>query len=214
MSEPTRSKPILCIDFDGVIHAYTSPWTNATTISDGPVPGALRWLWKATEWFNVYVYSSRSSIPEARQAMRYWMAAHSADEFGHDHPMAAPNDRDDFTYPIIFASEKPAAFLTIDDRALTFDGDWSEWDPADLLMFKPWNKRPPAPKAGATGAFPEGKLHAGDEGELRMAVGRAPDGNVHINFGKDVSWLALPPNAAKEFAALLMRHAAAGAVNN
>ena len=133
-----RSKPILCVDFDGVIHAYTSPWSNATTISDGPVPGALRWLWKATEWFDVQVYSSRSKDLEARSAMRYWMAAHSADEFGHDHPMAEGRN---FAYPITFAHEKPAAFLTIDDRAFCFEGDWSDLDPADLLSFKPWNKR-------------------------------------------------------------------------
>jgi hypothetical protein len=44
-------------------------------------------------------------------------------------------------YPITFAHEKPAAFMTIDDRAFCFEGDWSEIEPADLLNFKPWNKR-------------------------------------------------------------------------
>lgn len=135
------NKPILCVDFDGVVHSYASGWKGATVIPDPPVPGALRWLWKAAEWFDVQIYSSRSKDPEARSAMRYWMAMHSADEFGHDHPMAASTDDDNFVYPITFAYEKPAAFLTIDDRALCFEGDWSEWDPADLLSFKPWNKR-------------------------------------------------------------------------
>ena len=136
---PSRSKPILCVDFDGVVHLYLQPWVNEHTISDGPVPGALRWLWKATEWFNVQIYSSRSKTGDGRAAMRFWMAAHSADEFGHDHPMAvsAPHE-----YPIGFAAEKPAAFLTIDDRAVCFEGDWSELDPAEMLNFKPWNKRP------------------------------------------------------------------------
>src|SRR5882672_279484 len=136
---PSRSKPILCVDFDGVVHLYLQPWVNEHTISDGPVPGALRWLWKATEWFNVQIYSSRSKTGDGRAATRFWMAAHSADEFGHDHPMAASSPHE---YPIGFAAEKPAAFLTIDDRAVCFEGDWSELDPAEMLNFKPWNKRP------------------------------------------------------------------------
>lgn len=137
-----RKKPILCVDFDGVIHAYTSPWTNESTISDGPVPGALRWLWKATEWFDVKIYSSRSKTPAGREAMWMWMVAHGLEEFGEGHPMAGGDDKQTMPqYPIGFAYEKPAAFLTIDDRAFCFEGDWSEIEPTDLLNFKPWNKR-------------------------------------------------------------------------
>lgn len=42
---------------------------------------------------------------------------------------------------IEFAAEKPPALLTIDDRAIRFDGNWADpsFDPATLRAFKPWN---------------------------------------------------------------------------
>jgi hypothetical protein len=112
-------------------------------IPDPPVPGALGWLWKATEWFDVQIYSTRSKEREGREAMLAWMLVHSREEFGEDHPMSMVDGERDpgFQYPITFAIDKPPAFLTIDDRALCFDGDWSDFKPADLLQFKPWNKR-------------------------------------------------------------------------
>jgi hypothetical protein len=143
-----RKKLILCVDFDGVIHSYTSGWQGATVIPDPPVPGALKWLWKATEWFDVQVYSSRSKNPEAVLAMRDWMVKWSREDesLGFDHPMShhtvyEENGETKSSYPIGFAHEKPAAFITIDDRAICFEGDWSELEPADLLNFKPWNKK-------------------------------------------------------------------------
>jgi hypothetical protein len=138
-----RSKPILCVDFDGVIHSYTSGWKGPCEIVDPPVPGALKWLWKATEWFDVQIYSSRSKEPGATDAMFRWMVSNSEKEFGADHPMtwAGEGGEKGPVYPITFAHEKPAAFLTIDDRAVCFEGDWGDLEPADLLNFKPWNKR-------------------------------------------------------------------------
>ena len=136
----SRNKPILCVDFDGVVHSYTSPWINEVTIPDPPVPGALEWLWKATEWFNVVIYSRRSRTEAGRMAMKLWLMEHSKHVFIEDHPMIA-GGLPDSVYPIDFAAEKPAAFLTIDDRAVTFEGDWSELDPCAMLGFKPWNKR-------------------------------------------------------------------------
>jgi hypothetical protein len=133
-----RNKPILCVDFDGVIHSYTSKWAGAAIIPDPPVKGALAWLWKATEWFDVQVYSSRSKDQDGREAMLRWMIDYSLSEFGQGHPMTIGPM---VIYPIKFAHDKPAAFLTIDDRAVCFDGDWSELDPCAMLDFKPWNKR-------------------------------------------------------------------------
>jgi hypothetical protein len=64
-------------------------------------------------------------------------------------------------------------------------------------------------KLGATGKYPKGSLGPHDEGELRMAVAKDSQGNVHVNFGKDVSWFAIPPEQAIELAKLLLRHAGA-----
>lgn len=62
---------------------------------------------------------------------------------------------------------------------------------------------------GGTGRFPDGKMHPGDQGELRFAVAKDSRGNVHIDFGKDVSWLALPPESAIQLGKLLLTHAGA-----
>jgi hypothetical protein len=137
------SKPILCVDFDGVIHSYSSGWKGSAVVADPPVPGALQWLWSATEVFDVQVYSSRSKDEAGRRAMFSWMIEESRKTFPHGHPMCWTDDAGDQgpVYPITFCHEKPAAFLTIDDRAICFYGDWSKLDPAKLLKFKPWNKQ-------------------------------------------------------------------------
>jgi hypothetical protein len=64
-------------------------------------------------------------------------------------------------------------------------------------------------KLGATGKFPDGSLGAHDEGELQFGVSRDSKGLVHLNFGKNIAWLALPPETAIELAKLLLRHAGA-----
>ena len=75
--------------------------------------------------------------------MRAWLVKHAIIEFGADHPLAWVDDDGESgpIYPLSFPHQKPAAFLTIDDRAVCFEGDWSDFEPADLLNFKPWNKK-------------------------------------------------------------------------
>jgi hypothetical protein len=63
-------KPILCLDFDGVIHSYTSGWQGAAIIPDQPVEGALNFIYRATDHFRVAIFSSRSNQPGGVDAMR------------------------------------------------------------------------------------------------------------------------------------------------
>lgn len=122
------NKPILCLDFDGVIHSYTSGWHGATEIPDPPVPGALDFIRRASVQFDVVIHSSRARYPGAIDAMRTWLWSYAQE--GADIALWAGME---------IAAEKPAAMVTIDDRAITFTGIWPDLDV--LLKFRPWNKQ-------------------------------------------------------------------------
>ncbi len=49
-------QPILCLDFDGVCHSYTSGWQGATTIPDKPVAGMWKFLEASIQHFMVTIY--------------------------------------------------------------------------------------------------------------------------------------------------------------
>jgi len=66
-------KPILCVDFDGVLHSYKSGWNGAQIVADPPVDGALEFLIRATEHFQVCIYSSRSRQWGGKRAMKQWL---------------------------------------------------------------------------------------------------------------------------------------------
>lgn len=193
------SKPILCLDFDGVIHSYKSGWKGADVIPDPPVDGAIDFISRALEHFRVAIFSSRTGQPGGLAAMKAWVRKAFFDYWG-SHPVYA----DDLLAEIEWPTEKPSAFVTIDDRALTFDGTWPALEV--IKDFKPWNKRP----FGATGEFPQGKLNDSDEGALRLGIAYDKlDGIVRIEFGKPVAWLGLPPPQAIEFAKAILKKAGA-----
>jgi hypothetical protein len=121
------NKPIICIDFDGVIHSYEKGWKGGE-IYGTVVPGFFEWAAEAQKRFELVIYSSRSSYDSGRLAMGGWLA----------------NQLRTWEGPKIefqMSSKKPAAFLTIDDRAIQFKGDWfaKELRPEELLTFRPWN---------------------------------------------------------------------------
>lgn len=124
---------IICVDFDGVLHSYSSGWQAADVVSDPPVPGAIQWLADLVEdsRFEPVVYSSRSSQPGGIEAMRDWLYRQAAAEYDDEHSNAWIEE---ITFPV----EKPPAFITIDDRAICFSGSFPPLDEID--GFKPWNK--------------------------------------------------------------------------
>lgn len=112
----------LCVDFDGVIHSYMTPWQGAHIISDPPVEGAFQWLEDMViiGTYRINIYSSRSCSGAGIAAMKDWFRKHG------------------FAYIdyLEFPTQKPAAYLTIDDRAICFKGTFPNIQ--ELDNFKPW----------------------------------------------------------------------------
>jgi len=149
-------KPILCLDFDGVLHSYKSGWQGARTISDNPVEGAIEFLVELIRdnTFQIYVYSSRSKFIGGRRAMKSWIKKHFeklvmaetpdcvsfvcetafADPWAEEVDFATKRLLNEIKFPLF----KPPAFLTIDDRVMLFTGKFPSV--VELKNFKPWHK--------------------------------------------------------------------------
>jgi hypothetical protein len=130
---------IICVDFDGVLHSYASGWKGADVIPDPPVPGAIEWLknflplpecWGAMApepSIKAVIYSSRSKYRKGIKAMKAWLVKHGLEE-------------EYIRYGCLeFPTKKPAAWLTIDDRAICFEGTFPTTE--EMANFVPWNKK-------------------------------------------------------------------------
>jgi hypothetical protein len=115
----------ISVDFDGVLHSYSSGWQGARNIPDEPVPGAMQWLLELLddERFEVCIYSSRSHALGGISAMHAWLQHHMG-----------PRVRE-----LQFPSRKPPAHVSVDDRGWRFDGEFP--GPDALVAFKPWWKK-------------------------------------------------------------------------
>lgn len=121
MMEEQR-KPILVLDFDGVLHSYKSGWKGAEVVVDEPVEGAQEFCRAAQEHFTVVIFSSRCDQKSGIEAIVDWLFKWK------------------FPADIQVTWRKPAAHVTLDDRAVTFTGHWPSIE--SLLAFVPWNKQP------------------------------------------------------------------------
>jgi hypothetical protein len=114
--------PRICIDFDGVLHSYSSGWQGATVIPDPPTDGAQAFVacMLGAGW-EVVVCSTRAEEHDGRAAIRGWLARHGFPDLDVSHG-------------------KPPALVYLDDRAMRFDGAWPNL--ADVTAAGvPWTKR-------------------------------------------------------------------------
>lgn len=125
----------IAIDFDGVLHLYSSGWTGHDNVADGPVSDmSIPWLVALAKEFGpnkVCIHTCRLSVPqqapEAAEAIRAWLVTHGMDRELADeiHYWDKPG--------------KPNARLYIDDRAFHFDGTYPT--PDEIRAHKAYYKR-------------------------------------------------------------------------
>lgn len=119
----SERKYTIAVDFDGVIHSYTSPWVDPDVIPDPPVIGAIDWLAAMLDRFKVVIFSTRCESLQARVAMRKYL---------RDNGLERADE-------IEFTTGKPPCLIYIDDRAWRFEGTFPTAD--EIHAAKPWNRR-------------------------------------------------------------------------
>lgn len=102
-----RRRKTICLDFDGVIHSYSSGWKGETVIPDPPIHRSREAIAKLRESFRIVVHSARCCSEEGCEAIRQWLHKHNieVDEV---------------------CMFKPPATVYLDDRAVPFTGNWEQ----------------------------------------------------------------------------------------
>ena len=113
-------KRAVALDFDGVVHAYISPYVNAAVIPDPPTEGTREAIAELRQDYRVIIYSTRARWPGGITAIQKWLDDYEIEV-------------DEIT-PI-----KPLACVYVDDRGITFRGCWDSI-PKLIREFVPWNK--------------------------------------------------------------------------
>lgn len=128
--------PIICLDFDGVLHSFHDGWKGPRAINEPPVPGAITWLYDLLHaiamgliYFEVDIYSCRSKYWGGRKAMRNWLIDRFRDD-GYNSCLIEL---------IKFPLFKPPPHIMIDDHGISFDGTFPTIK--ELKKFKPWYER-------------------------------------------------------------------------
>lgn len=115
-------QPTVALDFDGVIHSYTSGWQGITVIPDKPVKG-VAWAIELlrSNGYKVVLYSTRCAIQKGRQAIKNYLRKWNikVDEI---------------------VVEKPVCICYVDDRAILFNGNWEQTF-NDIITFENYIER-------------------------------------------------------------------------
>lgn len=113
----------LAVDFDGVVHMYTTPFQGEDVIPDPPVPGAIEALNRLSRSFTIVIHTTRGRTEQGAAAVRRYL---------HEHGYR-------LAFETTVTAQKVPALLYIDDRGYRFDG--TNWPTAhEVHAMRPWNK--------------------------------------------------------------------------
>ncbi len=127
-----RKKYTIAVDFDGVIHSYSSPWVAAHVIPDAPVSGAIDWLFTMIQSFEVVIFTTRGKSWRGRRAVRQWVRRY-AGHLWYESPVTRGLE------DIRVTATKEAALIYLDDRAVRFNGS-NFPSTQGVHAMRPWNK--------------------------------------------------------------------------
>lgn len=100
----------VCVDFDGTLHPYTEGWVGYDVADERPTPGAREYLEAlARRHVKVAVYSARADSTEGIEGIWRWLRAEKLDHLVD-----------------LITNVKIAAVAYVDDRAVTFRGEWGD----------------------------------------------------------------------------------------
>ena len=119
------TKPLVLLDYNGTVHAYREGWKKGMPAYDDPTPGFGDWVRSLNDEFRIAIYPARLNSPIELRYIKGWLHQHHLDRLGLelvDH------------IPI-------GVKVKIDDRALHYGGDWSEFPAERLRSFKTWSGR-------------------------------------------------------------------------
>ena len=117
------SKQTIILDFDGVIHSYSSGWQGSPEIiNDPPVDNVRESIQELRKDYRVVVLSSRSHQEGGIPAMKKWLKKYNIEV-------------DDVV------RNKVPATVYVDDRAINFDGVWDKHMIDRIKEFRPWTKK-------------------------------------------------------------------------
>ena len=134
--------PGLCLDFDGVIHSYTSGWKATDIIPDPLVEGAIAALYEYVKHFKVHIFSARSADGGGIIAMAKYIGQHDF-RFRRDDlkgVRAACTGHEPILEFLHFPVTKPPCLIYVDDRGFRFEGKWPSVEELKALS-DTWNKK-------------------------------------------------------------------------
>lgn len=134
-------KKIICLNYSGCINtSYDEDYHY--DLSDKITNGFFDWLHKVGRNYKIIIYTEGNISVSGRNKMKTWLAAQFANWINENELSdTIMEDLANIVEDINFVKIKPIDCLFIDNKALTFNGNWSEYTKEIIDGFVPWNQK-------------------------------------------------------------------------